>query len=65
MKKGSPLIFILFMTISAIISIFVMVMLSKIIRLNEKIEDLLQMLIFFVVYGVLLQIWVNKTKNFW
>lgn len=65
MKKGSPLIFILFMTISGIISIFVMVMLSKIIRLNEKIEDLLQMLIFFVVYGVLLQIWVNKTKNFW
>lgn len=63
MKKKSVLIFILIVTISVIISLFIVEMLRRIIGLNGKNRKLLYYLFYFVVYGVLLHIWVNSISK--
>ena len=64
MKKGpSAFIYLFIVFISAIISIFICVKLSRFFSLDEKISDLLLVVLYFIIYGSLLSLWIDIDKH--
>jgi MFS-type transporter involved in bile tolerance (Atg22 family) len=63
MKTKSLIIWLIIVLIAMVGTITIMLGLSKIIKVNEKIQYSLFTLIFLVLYGVLMFFWTKIDKN--
>ncbi len=63
MKTKSLIIWLIIVLIAMVGTITIMLGLSKIMKVNEKIQYLLFTLIFLVLYGVLMFFWTKIDKN--
>lgn len=64
-RLHSGFIFLFLVLVAALLSIFICIGFTHLLLLSKKASDFLLNVLFFVIYGLLLFIWIHVDNNWW